>query len=80
MIKPFIITMSLGIQVLCPVPEVRNKTKVWNNFDRQVFKQAQKRCGELFSESPCLKIFLKSEEMVYSVMCSKPEENKSASE
>lgn len=65
------ITLLTMLGLSCPSMNIINKTKVWNVIDKEVLSIAIKRCGELYKNSPCLKKFIKVEENVYRVICSK---------
>ena len=56
---------------------VNNTDQPWNDFDNQHLKIAQKRCGEIYKNSPCVKMFKKRTERDYSVICGKGTENES---
>ena len=54
----------------CPLPVMQNVTKFhWNSYDRTILVQAQKRCGELYPGSICVKLFRKFGVQDYSVIC-----------
>lgn len=56
----------------CPVTKMQNVTKYpWNDHDRAILAQAKKRCGELYSDSHCVKLFRKYGKQDYSVVCGK---------
>ena len=60
----------LLLSLSCPQTKMVNVTKFsWNDYDRSVLKQVQKRCGELYNDSPCVKLFRKFGEQDYSVIC-----------
>jgi hypothetical protein len=40
-----------------------------NEVDKASLAQAKVRCGELYKESPCVKLFQKMGEREYRVMC-----------
>ena len=41
----------------------------WNDYDRSILKQAKKRCGEIYPDAPCVKLFRKWGKQDYSVIC-----------
>ena len=41
----------------------------WNDYDQSMLKQAEKRCGELYDDSPCVKLFKKYDKLSYTVIC-----------
>ena len=57
---------SLG----CPKTIFENQTKYpWNQRDYSFYKVVTKRCGKLYEQSPCVKIFYKKGQNDYSVIC-----------
>lgn len=65
----------LLISVLgCPAPKMQNVSGLaWNDYDRSILKQAKKRCGELYEDSPCVKLFRKFDFQAYTVICGEPD-------
>jgi hypothetical protein len=62
--------IPLLLALSCSPPVMQNKTKYpWNDFDRKELKYAQKRCGEIYKDSPCVKLFKKYDKNQYSVIC-----------
>lgn len=55
--------------MMCPSPEVINKTKVWNDIDVRVFTQSIKHCEREYLEAPCLIRFSKLSDTTYTVLC-----------
>lgn len=53
----------------CPWPVVENKTSVWNEQDQWTFDRAMKRCGQIYSDAPCLKKFVKKDPDAYNAIC-----------
>jgi len=54
----------------CPLPVMQNVTKFhWNSYDMSILKQAKVRCGELYGNSRCVKLFRKWGKTDYSVIC-----------
>lgn len=54
----------------CPTTKMMNVTKYpWNDHDRQILTQTRKRCGELYPDAPCVKLFRKYGKQDYSVIC-----------
>jgi hypothetical protein len=65
------IAMYISAQA-CLATVMQNTTKFpWNDYDYQILAQAKKRCPEIWSDSPCVKLFKKFGENQYSVVCSK---------
>jgi len=49
---------------------MQNVTKFpWNDFDRSELKYAEKRCGEIYPDAPCLKLWRKWGKRDYSAVC-----------
>ena len=67
MIIPAIFTIVLGFS--CPATKVENYTNEWNEQDQKTFDGARLRCGELYPEAPCLKMFRKKDESTYNAVC-----------
>jgi hypothetical protein len=59
----------LMTMALCGKATIINDTKEWTAIDEQSLATAKPRCAELYPEAPCLKIFHKTEENVYRVVC-----------
>lgn len=63
------ILLSLAL-LSCPPTEMQNHTVYsWNDFDMKTLDGARKRCGELYPDVPCVKIFEKHGKQDYSVIC-----------
>ncbi len=62
--------MLLVLLISCPNTQVINHTKIWNNHDQNILNRYKLRCEEEFKNSPCLKIFEKTAERSYRVLCS----------
>lgn len=66
------IALALALAISCPVTKMQNVTKFpWNDHDRSILKQAKTRCGELYPDAPCVKLFRKYGKQDYSVICGK---------
>lgn len=57
----------------CPKTVIDNRTKIWNNQDQQTLNGAKQRCGQLFPDAPCLKLFRKKDATTYNAICGKEE-------
>jgi hypothetical protein len=58
----------------CPKPNIVNESKKpFNQTDKVTLQRAYKRCGELYPESPCVKLFIKRTERDYAVICGRIE-------
>jgi hypothetical protein len=56
--------------LLCgPINKVNKTAEAWNDYDAKIFKQVQKRCGELYPDAPCVKLFRKFDSQSYTVLC-----------
>lgn len=64
--------LILVVNLICPEPLVLNKTGTWVELDAKTFSRAKIRCGELFRDAPCLKVFEKVQDRLYRATCSKP--------
>lgn len=65
----------LTFLLTCATPKIDNATKYpWNDFDQQSLNVAKVRCGELYKQSPCVKLFRKWDEKDYTVLCGKEKE------
>lgn len=63
------LTLVLIMSTTCPKTQIKNDTDVWNEQDQQTLTKATKRCGELYSDAPCLKLFTKRDENTYRALC-----------
>ncbi len=45
----------------------------WNFEDRQNQAIAQSRCGTIYPDAPCLKLFVKVEPLMYRAICGEAE-------
>lgn len=55
--------------VLCVAVQITNLTDSWTEVDALNLAVAERRCEELYPQSPCLKTFIKKEERVYHAVC-----------
>lgn len=54
----------------CPITKIENISgHPWNKHDQEVLEYVQKRCGQVYPDSPCVKLFRKREAQDYSVIC-----------
>lgn len=68
------IGFQLGLQLMfiCAETKIVNYTDLpWNSHDQKHLEIAQKRCGELYKNSKCLKEFRKRTSSDYSAICGK---------
>lgn len=66
----------IAAYLYCPAPVTQNYTTKWNIQDQRTFDGAMVRCGQLYPEAPCLKIFRKKDSTTYNVICGKQNEAK----
>lgn len=62
-------TFLLLAALNCPKPDLVIWEPPWEWIDQQNFQAAQKRCGQKYPNSPCLKKFEKRGERSYWVIC-----------
>jgi hypothetical protein len=66
----------LAIGLMCPHTAHVNKTdEPWNDYDKKIFLQVQKRCGQIYPDAPCVKLFRKFDTQSYTVLCGKGEDS-----
>jgi hypothetical protein len=66
------ITLFTLMALSCPDVKMQNVTKFeWNRYDMSILTQAKKRCGELYPDARCVKLFRKYGKQDYSVVCGK---------
>lgn len=70
------ITFVVAAILSCPKIEIQNKTKVWNKQDRAALSTATKGCSQQYPDAPCLKMFRKVEQGIYSAVCAAPSSKK----
>jgi hypothetical protein len=62
--------LALLLALSCPVPKMQNITKEpWTAYDRKEMKWVEKRCGELYPDARCVKLFRKFGHREYTVIC-----------
>ena len=61
----------------CPKTLVINHTGAWEKIDQISLNNAQRRCGEIYSKSSCLKTFIKKEKLNYIAICGSSNERES---
>ena len=59
----------MAVLIGCPTTQVINKTDEWNDQDKKALASATKTCSTEYENSPCLKMFKKIEEGLYSALC-----------
>jgi hypothetical protein len=67
------ISLMLMAALSCGTPTINNDTGTWDKYDQGTLERAEKRCGELYPDAPCLTQFFKSRDkdggINYSVLC-----------
>lgn len=58
------------LALACPQTRIENWTNEWNKQDQWTLDNAKKRCGQLYPDAPCVKMFRKKDESTYNVICS----------
>lgn len=54
----------------CPAPVMQNVSGYpWNDYDREELRYCERRCKEIYSDAPCVKLFRKFGKKDYSVIC-----------
>lgn len=64
--------LLLFLSLSCPKTIIVNQsTEVWNQEDQENYEIAlkKKRCEYYYPKSPCMKYFIKREELTYRVIC-----------
>lgn len=54
---------------ICPPTEFQNRSDTWTEKDQKTYEITLVRCGELHPDAPCVKMFRKVEDGIYSVIC-----------
>lgn len=63
-------SLLLTLALACPATKMLNYTKYpWNQHDKATLEVAKKRCGEIYPDAPCLKVFTKVGKQDYQVIC-----------
>ena len=64
--------IALFLSLSCPTPLMQNASRFpWNDYDRKELRYAEKRCGEIYEDAPCVKLFRKFNDQQYTVICGK---------
>ncbi len=58
-----------SLLLACALTQVINYTDTWTKTDKANMGIAKKRCVEHYSDSPCLKKFIKVEFQTYRAVC-----------
>jgi hypothetical protein len=65
--------LSLVLSASCPATKLIGFDAPLTQDEMTSLVHAQKRCGEIYPDSPCLKSFEKREEQVFWAICGKAE-------
>lgn len=57
--------------LVCAAAIIVNNTNSWTETDKKNLAYAKTRCEQIYKEAPCLKRFIKTEELVYRAICGK---------
>jgi hypothetical protein len=58
------------IKAACPATEILTYTpEGWSHADQRAYETAQKRCVNFYPNSPCLKRFIRMEQLRYRAWC-----------
>lgn len=58
----------------CPKTNIQNVSGYsWNEYDANMLKYSEKRCSQLYSDAPCVKLFRKFGKQDYIVICGEKE-------
>ncbi len=63
----FILTAVLTV---CSPTKILSE-KPLDDYDKKTLEHARKRCGELYPNSPCVKVFIVYKPRTYGVVCGK---------
>jgi hypothetical protein len=63
------ITLSIYLSLCIPPRIVNTSKELWNKHDTKILETAQKRCGQKYPDSPCVKLFWKTKPKSYRVIC-----------
>jgi hypothetical protein len=75
-IVSFVSTLVVA-QPECPITTVKILDgSGLNSHDMEVIAKATKRCGEIYSKSPCLVTFIKKDPLSFQVICGEKREIK----
>lgn len=66
------VNVFFAILASCPTTHIVNKTNEWDDQDKKALATAKVTCKREYKESPCLKVFKKVEEGIYSATCGAP--------
>lgn len=54
----------------CPSTKMLNTSgHPWNDYDKSILAQTKRRCGQIYPDAPCVKLFKKWGKQDYSVVC-----------
>lgn len=65
-----LLALLTTVALSCPPTKMENATTYpWNEFDMKTLKHVKTRCGQIYPNSPCVKLFRKWDKKDYSVIC-----------
>lgn len=64
-----IIPFTLAALACGSVNMINQTNESWNKFDKTVLQKAEIRCGEIYTDAPCVKKFYKRPEQSYWIVC-----------
>ena len=68
------IVVLLTALSVCPTTLMENRTSFpWNDYDREMLRYSEKRCGEIYPDASCVVLFRKWGKQDYSVVCGRKE-------
>jgi hypothetical protein len=63
-------SILLALTLVCHDPKIVNTSGyTWTPHDSSVLDHAKVRCGEIWEDAPCLKVFYKKGQKNYAVVC-----------
>lgn len=73
---PFLTLLFSASIVHCPsIPALYSKGTVFEQYDLETLRRAERRCVQLYPASPCVKLMMKPAFRTYRIVCgSKPKE------
>jgi hypothetical protein len=67
-------TLLVLLALSCPATKLQNTSLYpWDKEDKKYLATAKRRCGQLYPDSPCLKLFKKFDELSYIAICGEEE-------
>lgn len=64
------IILSLLLNLSCSEPIMKNESEQpWNTHDYKILRNVKVRCGQIYQDAPCVKLFWKTGVQSYKVVC-----------